>query len=301
MAARITAHPAATSRNSRPATIERRNNLHVWRPIICTIVHGRERDHRAEQRSKSPAVRATGAHTSAQRFGKATPSSRNRLRWTWTAVARHARPARRRRARGDDDEAPPCAAASWPLRCPRPDARLLRQPALEVLTRSSRTDSPRRVGRNKFRRWWRALAAAACTGGGGGVSLPALEVLTRSSRTDSPRRVGRNKFRRWWRALAAAACTGGGGGVRFEERGRLELRPPQPSRLPPLPHAPIGRRLAPPRAAAVCRRLRDRTCFDHRDEELPSVPNLSGLLVQTDEGVVLAVVDLIDDLPPPTV
>ncbi|KZV50405.1 hypothetical protein F511_35248 [Dorcoceras hygrometricum] len=35
---------------------------------------------------------------------------------------------------------------------PRPKGRLLRQPALEGLTRSARTDSPRQVGRNKFRR-----------------------------------------------------------------------------------------------------------------------------------------------------
>ncbi|KZV41787.1 hypothetical protein F511_24311 [Dorcoceras hygrometricum] len=35
---------------------------------------------------------------------------------------------------------------------PRPEARLLRQPALEGLTRSARMDSPRQVGRNKFRR-----------------------------------------------------------------------------------------------------------------------------------------------------
>ncbi|KZV17963.1 hypothetical protein F511_31586 [Dorcoceras hygrometricum] len=41
--------------------------------------------------------------------------------------------------------------------------RLLRQPALEGLTRSARTDSPRQVGRNKFRR----LEAAAVGGGGG--------------------------------------------------------------------------------------------------------------------------------------
>ncbi|KZV38196.1 hypothetical protein F511_14393 [Dorcoceras hygrometricum] len=44
---------------------------------------------------------------------------------------------------------------------PRPDTRLLRQPALEGLTRSARTDSPRRVGRNSFRRL-KAAAAAAC-------------------------------------------------------------------------------------------------------------------------------------------
>ncbi|KZV50212.1 7-ethoxycoumarin O-deethylase-like [Dorcoceras hygrometricum] len=35
---------------------------------------------------------------------------------------------------------------------PRPEGRLLRQPALEGLTRSAQTDSPRQVGRNKFRR-----------------------------------------------------------------------------------------------------------------------------------------------------
>ncbi|KZV20574.1 hypothetical protein F511_25090 [Dorcoceras hygrometricum] len=50
---------------------------------------------------------------------------------------------------------------------PRPDTRLLRQPALEGLTRSARTDSPRQVGRNKFR-WHVAATAAAHKGGGGG-------------------------------------------------------------------------------------------------------------------------------------
>ncbi|KZV27972.1 hypothetical protein F511_06447 [Dorcoceras hygrometricum] len=66
------------------------------------------------------------------------------------------------------------------------------------------------------------------------------------------------------------------------------------SAAPPLPqpHA-TGRRLAPPRAAAVCRHLRDRTCFDHRDEEFPSVLNSSVILVQADEGVLIPVVDLI--------
>ncbi|KZV51677.1 Tau class glutathione S-transferase [Dorcoceras hygrometricum] len=44
---------------------------------------------------------------------------------------------------------------------PRPDTRLLRQPALEGLTRSTRTDSPRRVGRNRFRQL-KAATAAAC-------------------------------------------------------------------------------------------------------------------------------------------
>ncbi|KZV19117.1 hypothetical protein F511_20449 [Dorcoceras hygrometricum] len=35
---------------------------------------------------------------------------------------------------------------------PRPKGRLLRQPALEGLTRSARTETPRKVGRNNFRR-----------------------------------------------------------------------------------------------------------------------------------------------------
>ncbi|KZV55242.1 hypothetical protein F511_25839 [Dorcoceras hygrometricum] len=43
---------------------------------------------------------------------------------------------------------------------PRPDTRLLRQPALEGLTRSARTDSPHQVGRNKFRQHKAAATAA---------------------------------------------------------------------------------------------------------------------------------------------
>ncbi|KZV40748.1 hypothetical protein F511_24187 [Dorcoceras hygrometricum] len=60
---------------------------------------------------------------------------------------------------------------------PRSEGRLLRQPALEGLTRSTRTETPRKVGRNKFRRG-KATAAARGTGGGrevreegGGVSF----------------------------------------------------------------------------------------------------------------------------------
>ncbi|KZV42808.1 pentatricopeptide repeat-containing protein mitochondrial-like [Dorcoceras hygrometricum] len=48
-------------------------------------------------------------------------------------------------------------------------------------------------------------------------------------------------------------------------------------------------------------RRRDRTCSDRRVEEIPFVPNSSGLLVQADEGVTFPVVDMIkEDLPPPT-
>ncbi|KZV38478.1 hypothetical protein F511_40701 [Dorcoceras hygrometricum] len=44
---------------------------------------------------------------------------------------------------------------------PRPDSTLLRQPALEGLTRSARTDSPRRIGRKQFSGKEEAAAAAA--------------------------------------------------------------------------------------------------------------------------------------------
>ncbi|KZV22146.1 flagellar associated protein [Dorcoceras hygrometricum] len=54
-------------------------------------------------------------------------------------------------------------------------------------------------------------------------------------------------------------------------------------------------------AAPPCRRRRDRTCSDRRVEEIPFMPNSSGLLVQADEGVVFPIMDLIkEDLPPPT-
>ncbi|KZV24478.1 triacylglycerol lipase [Dorcoceras hygrometricum] len=49
---------------------------------------------------------------------------------------------------------------------PRPKWRLLRQPALEGLTRSARTDSPRQVGRNKFRRLRRRRREERKGGGG---------------------------------------------------------------------------------------------------------------------------------------
>ncbi|KZV55424.1 hypothetical protein F511_28505 [Dorcoceras hygrometricum] len=54
---------------------------------------------------------------------------------------------------------------------PRPEGRLLGQPALEVLTRSAWTDSPHQVGRNKFRRSKAAAAAAAFERGEGAALL----------------------------------------------------------------------------------------------------------------------------------
>ncbi|KZV20958.1 hypothetical protein F511_18061 [Dorcoceras hygrometricum] len=60
---------------------------------------------------------------------------------------------------------------------PRPDPRLLRQAALEALTRSARTDSPRRTGRKQFPATiggggggaWEAVAATAYSREGGGA------------------------------------------------------------------------------------------------------------------------------------
>ncbi|KZV45925.1 KH domain-containing protein [Dorcoceras hygrometricum] len=66
-----------------------------------------------------------------------------------------------------------------------------------------------------------------------------------------------------------------------------------PSVRPPPPlQASRHRRPPPP--------LR-RTCSGHRVEVFQSMLNSSGLLVQADEGVLIPVVTLIDDLPPPTV
>ncbi|KZV22257.1 protein PHYTOCHROME KINASE SUBSTRATE 1-like [Dorcoceras hygrometricum] len=59
------------------------------------------------------------------------------------------------------------------------------------------------------------------------------------------------------------------------------------SAAPPLPHH------APPPAATRAATCRDRTCSDHRVEEIPFVSNSSVLLVQADEGFVIPVVDLI--------
>ncbi|KZV19866.1 nuclear pore complex protein Nup96 [Dorcoceras hygrometricum] len=60
---------------------------------------------------------------------------------------------------------------------------------------------------------------------------------------------------------------------------------------PPHLPSPFGRR-TPPSLTAVPP-PRDRTCFDHRDEEIPFVSNSSVLIVQADEGFVLRVMDLI--------
>ncbi|KZV39372.1 hypothetical protein F511_43372 [Dorcoceras hygrometricum] len=52
--------------------------------------------------------------------------------------------------------------------CPRPETRFLRQPALEELMRSARTDSPRQDWPKTIFRRHVAAAVAAYLGGGGG-------------------------------------------------------------------------------------------------------------------------------------
>ncbi|KZV31871.1 F-box/kelch-repeat protein-like [Dorcoceras hygrometricum] len=66
------------------------------------------------------------------------------------------------------------------------------------------------------------------------------------------------------------------------------LAPPPPLQTPSRqPHH---------RRATAVRLLRDRTCSDHVDEEIPSVVNSSALLVQTDEGLVHPVMDRIKEI-----
>ncbi|KZV38737.1 F-box family protein [Dorcoceras hygrometricum] len=69
----------------------------------------------------------------------------------------------------------------------------------------------------------------------------------------------------------------------------LKGRTRRPTSL--LPSAAAHRTLSSPIAAVPP--PRDRTCFDHRDEEIPFVSNSSVLIVQADEGFVFPIVDLI--------
>ncbi|KZV37011.1 hypothetical protein F511_17271 [Dorcoceras hygrometricum] len=153
---------------------------------------------------------------------------------------------------------------------PRPEGKLLRQPALEGLTRSARTDSPRKVGRNKFRR---GAAAAAMQGGGrqrevGGESTGCvlgkrvyLVILAMSlfDLQDVCIVIG---------SLATLDLP-----MVVDLIGIYVLKGPYsstPCAVPSLLYLTTA--AAPPRAAAP-RRRRDRTCFDRLLEKFPSVPN----------------------------
>ncbi|KZV26535.1 hypothetical protein F511_35981 [Dorcoceras hygrometricum] len=73
--------------------------------------------------------------------------------------------------------------------------------------------------------------------------------------------------------------------------GLIDMNEPPPHIAPPtlLSAAPLPLR----RRRAAVPPPRDRTCFDHRFEEIPSMAKSSALLVQTDGGLLFPVVDLI--------
>ncbi|KZV54296.1 hypothetical protein F511_31652 [Dorcoceras hygrometricum] len=227
---------------------------------------------------------------------------------------------------------------------PRPEMRLLRQPALEVLTRSARTDSPRRIGRKRFpakrrrRRilkrggggasasiWWIACFAKDCktaaldlreTTASWTYKEPAafclhakIQQMVCDDTTSWFSHTVAADVHLWSLGVLTAAGCGIGSvhellglgldhNITSHQNPSLQLL----CAAPPSPTRPIGRRpLRRRRAAAVCRRSRGLTCSDHRDEEIPFVPNLSGLLVQADKGILLLIVELIKEfLPPPT-
>ncbi|KZV17550.1 Nucleotide-binding, alpha-beta plait domain containing protein [Dorcoceras hygrometricum] len=153
---------------------------------------------------------------------------------------------------------------------PRPEGRLLRQPALEGLTRSARTDSPRQVDRNKFRRS-KAVAAAAFEEKGGGSRTPqnppqVLNTLNLVSVRES--RIQYLCDPQWFRDTATLS------------------RPPTP-----LPHiaAALRRPVPPPCAATYVIGLVSITMM----RSFRPCQNPSDLLVQIDGGILIPVVDLI--------
>ncbi|KZV23668.1 hypothetical protein F511_31789 [Dorcoceras hygrometricum] len=66
--------------------------------------------------------------------------------------------------------------------------------------------------------------------------------------------------------------------------------PPSPPHLAAADRPSAATRLPPPPSPDFSR---GRTCSNQRDEEIPSVVNSSDLLVQTDEGLLFPIVDLI--------
>ncbi|KZV06597.1 hypothetical protein F511_45921 [Dorcoceras hygrometricum] len=93
-------------------------------------------------------MREGGAHLSAALRGQSATKCVQLL----ATIGHHVRPARM------------ASRALWPARWDAARGGGRPVPALEGLTRSARTDSPRQVGRNEFRR---SEAAALGDGGGG--------------------------------------------------------------------------------------------------------------------------------------
>ncbi|KZV39064.1 auxin response factor 9-like [Dorcoceras hygrometricum] len=87
---------------------------------------------------------------------------------------------------------------------PRPEPRLLRQAALEALKNSARTDSPRRIGRNEFRRLSRCTRTTEkfCTNGFSSSNRPETNFRRRSAAATA----AHGWRRRRKRGEGAAAC-----------------------------------------------------------------------------------------------
>ncbi|KZV21377.1 hypothetical protein F511_23968 [Dorcoceras hygrometricum] len=133
----------------------RRKAARSSRSVACIIAHVAPNDgatrgvHVARQPCNSSHERAPiMAHrllSTAQRFARG--------RWTRPAITMR-------------NQCAGAAAVDSSIR-PRPEARLLRQPALEGLTRSTRMDSPRKTDRSKSDQLSAAAAAVKADGGGG--------------------------------------------------------------------------------------------------------------------------------------
>ncbi|KZV06987.1 hypothetical protein F511_45532 [Dorcoceras hygrometricum] len=162
------ARPRATTR---PATIVCPASLDQWRHQARNVRPARFLVTRPSTDSALPrhATNARPAVEIQARHGAIShdrPSAISREKPATLAAfrAEGARPVRAS-ARGGERGPPHTAAAGWPTSKkrhftvgggryrqsgPRPETRLLRQPALEGLTRSVRTDCPRRIGRKQF-------------------------------------------------------------------------------------------------------------------------------------------------------
>ncbi|KZV54189.1 hypothetical protein F511_29865 [Dorcoceras hygrometricum] len=170
------AHSGATIR---PASAQRRSTN---RATVCARPLDLRRDQGARRIGHDARqARKLGHRSRDKRAASARPARVHRVRWRSRGAAACGGIGRSVNTGSDTtvgDPDPPLGEAAEEQRIkiavdnrqsgPRPEPRLLRQAALEALTNSTRTDSPRRIGRNEFRRL-EAAAAAAAQGGGGGV------------------------------------------------------------------------------------------------------------------------------------
>ncbi|KZV27812.1 protein trichome birefringence-like 35 [Dorcoceras hygrometricum] len=169
--------PAVDARRARPSASKRND---------CAAVRASSRH------SRRTAARCTAREATFQQRGRRR-SMRNNLR---DASPSFVQPERSIASIGRTN----CKiAVDYRQSGPRPDPRLLRQAALEALTRSARTDTPRKTRPEQFRAKWAEAAsgggrrtAAARKRRGGGVCLDHLTrrcpTLAQSSSASSGRR-----------------------------------------------------------------------------------------------------------------